>query len=537
MKSVNLLFVPGANTTYLPLGVASLYSYIKRHLPACDIYARDLSIALWNELASDDLSVSLAVRFFQGQVGNFYNEPLYNSYRENLHPLYRSMKELEEAVHLWLATGEDSAEIEQFRRFLLTEMNGNETDITALSAMYPGQIPFLAAIAKILKEEFPAMTVIAGGAAFSALEIDEMVNALPEVDIFYRGEGEEGFAALIRGEDPRTVPGVTFRTGEEIVSTGKPAAVLMDTLPVPDFSFCRFNEYHSPEPVLPVVFSRGCRWRQCGFCSHNFSFAGYRTVQAEQFVTTLAHYRQQGIRSFYFADQYIGADDLEAISLEIIDRGLDIRFHVMGRPTSDYTLERLQLLYRAGCRWISWGVESGSQRLLDICRKGTTVEEVMQVLQHTAHAGISNLAMMIYGMPTSDQKAFDDTIEFCNALSSDVDAFTASSFQLFEGTPFWVKRDALSLDITDREVLLNIGSEIIHSNRWGYYFLDAEEMRIVPPGPSEVDQWKRWAVWVRGGETFFETLPSEHYLLFATKRADEINLHRNRPQPRPKRAA
>lgn len=537
MKSVNLLFVPGANATYLPLGIASLYGYIRNHIPACDIYARDLSIALWNELASADLSVSLAVRFFQGQVGNFYDESLYRSYSENLQPLYHSMKKLEESIHRWLTTGEESPEFCQFRLFLQSEMNGNDTDMTALSAMYPGQIPFLAAIAKILKEEFPAMTLIAGGAAFSAIDIDEMAKVLPEVDIFYRGEGEEGFASLIRGDDLASIPGVVYRSASAIITNGKPPAVQLDTLPMPDFSFCRLNEYHSPEPVLPVLFSRGCRWRRCGFCSHNFSFAGYRTHEAQRFVNTLAHFRQQGIRSFYFADQYIGADDLEAIAVEILNRGLEIRFHVMGRPTTEYTPERLQLLFSAGCRWISWGVESGSQKLLDICHKGTTVADVQNVLRDTALAGISNLAMMIYGMPTSTEAAFDETIEFCNEISSEVDAFTASSFQLFAGTPFWIKRNRLHLETSKREILLTIANKPIHSNRWGYSFLDENGMKITPPGPVEVEKWKRWALWVRGGTTFFETLPSEHYLLFATKKADDTVLHRNRPQPSPKRAA
>lgn len=537
MKTVNLLFVPGANATYLPLGVASLYSYIKTYLPTCSVFARDLSVALWNELAVDNISLSMVIRFFQGQVGNFYNEDLYRSYQESIQPLNHAMKDMEEAILDWLASGEDSPLLISFQKFIYRELEGRESDITALSAMYPSQIPFLAAIAKTLRSKYPSMKIIAGGAAFSAIDIDEIVRALPEVDIFYRGEGEEGLADLIRGEIPASISGVTYRSQYWIVSNGKPKGVKMEHLPIPDFSFCNFNEYHWPEPVLPVVFSRGCRWRRCGFCSHNFSFTGYRTFKVEQFVNTLAYYRQQGIRCFYFADQYIGADDLEAISLEILERGLDIRFHVMGRPTSDYTLERLTLLFRAGCRWISWGVESGSQRLLDSCNKGTTVKEVARVILYTAYVGISNLAMMIYGMPTSDQEAFDETIAFCNEISDSVDAFTASSFQLFEGTPFYNKRDKLMLETTEREVLFEINKRKIHSNRWGFYFLDEAKRRVVPPGSKEVDQWKRWAVWARGGVSFYETLPSEHYLLYAIKKADDITLHRNRPQLRPRRLA
>lgn len=537
MNLVNLLFVPGANATYMPLGIASLYSYIKKEFPAQKVFARDMSIALWNELAQENPSVALAQLFFKGQVGNFYNEELYRSYRENMQVLYRTMKELEDQIRGWLHKGEEGPLLSWLRNFILRELGENPAGITALSAMYPGQIPFLVVMAKVLRAQFPSMMIIAGGAALAALEIEELAVALKEVDLFYRGEGEEGLVSLLRGEEPATVPGVTYRAEGKIYSNTSPRAVPMDYLPIPDYSFCRLSEYLVPEPVLPVLFSRGCRWRRCGFCSHNASFAGYRTTEVTHFVTSLAYYRQQGIRSFYFADQYIGADDLAAISEEILERGLDIRFHVMGRPTDDYTKQRLELLFLAGCRWISWGVETGSQRLLDICHKGTNRFAVMQVLENTAAAGISNLAMMIYGMPTSDSAAFEETLTFCDALSSQVDAFTASSFQLFEGTPFWHKRGTLYLEPYEREVLVTMSDHKVHSHRWQYYFLDEDRNRCIPPGPTEVEQWKRWAFWSRGGTTFFETLPSEHYLLFATKKADDIHQNRRKPTQRPKRIA
>jgi radical SAM superfamily enzyme YgiQ (UPF0313 family) len=226
-----------------------------------------------------------------------------------------------------------------------------------------------------------------------------------------------------------------------------------------------------------------------------------------------------GVRHFYFADQYISADDLYNISCEIINRSLAIRFHVMGRPTADYTPHILETAYRAGCCWISWGVETGSADLLKICGKGTNPADIAEVLKNSSNCGISNLAMMIFGLPGSDRRKFQETLDFATDVSPYVDAFTSSLFQLFEGTPFYRNINSSGIIAGDNEIIFTAEERHVRTIRRDYSF-SVEPGGDKIPGINEISQWEQWRLWVRGGKTFSETLNSEHYLLFCAHERD-----------------
>ena len=83
----------------------------------------------------------------------------------------------------------------------------------------------------------------------------------------------------------------------------------------------------------------------------------------------------------------------------IIASKLKCSFHIMARTLGSYTPALLEKAARAGCCWISWGMESGSQKLLDIMRKGTEVKTSAEVIKTASSFGISNLLMMIFGAP------------------------------------------------------------------------------------------------------------------------------------------
>lgn len=534
MKKTLLLFVPGAHPTYMPLGIASLLACIRDKMPGCMISATDLNIRLWNYIFESASPVSLAPDFFRGKLGNFYSKETYTSYQAELLQFYSEFHRIESELRKFLRTGEISGKTAAYREFIIREINPCGDETLALSAMYPDQVLHLLAISSMLKKEFPGLRIIAGGAALTALDMDELMDAAPFIDAFYRGEGERGLSLFIEGAPPESIRGLSYRSGEGHIHNRPPVAIPMPDIPAPDFSFCDFSGYLNPEPVLPVAFSRGCRWRRCRFCSHNFSFAGYRTSDCSTLADRLTYYRDKyRVTHFYFADQYIGADDLLNISREISARELDISFHVMGRPTGDYTDEVLESAFRAGCRWISWGVESGSAGLLDICNKGTDPAVIEEVLARSACAGISNLAMMIFGLPGTDSSRFQETLDFAGRVSPFVDAFTSSSFQLFEGTPFFRNREALGMELLEREILANVSGRDIHSVRWNYRISSDSPEEPSLPGQSEVKQWKQWKSWVRGGDTFRETLGSEHYLLYCSHDINSKSSHPGRPTTPP----
>jgi hypothetical protein len=206
---------------------------------------------------------------------------------------------------------------------------------------------------------------------------------------------------------------------------------------------------------------------------------------------------------------------MEVLAEEILNQGLKIYFHIMGRPTDDYTPEVLQKLFTAGCRWISWGIESGSQRLLDISLKGTSAETIRRIITDSHQAGISNLLMMIFGLPTGTDEDFDATMDLLDDLVDSVDAMTASSFQLFEKTAFASQAKTFGLEITGREILFSSDHGTVHSNRLFYREKDKDGTTRPPRGPLELSQLERRRLWNKH-DSIFQYLTCEHYLLYAS---------------------
>ncbi|MBE0616729.1 MAG: radical SAM protein, partial [Proteobacteria bacterium] len=311
----------------------------------------------------------------------------------------------------------------------------------------------------------------------------------------------------------RAVPGLVYREGPAVGRNRAAQTESLRGLPAPDFSGLPLDRVFNPVPVLPALYSRGCKWRRCRFCAHNFSYGGYRAKAAQRCVDELEGYAtRHGARHFYFADLYVDAPDLEALADEILARRLDLHFHVLGRPTRDYTAARLEKLAAAGCRWISWGVESGSQRLLDVAGKGTQVETVERVLRDSHAAGISNLAMMIYGLPTSGDEDLRQTFGFLERVYPTVDAMTASAFALFENTPFARSAPRFGLAVTGLQEEVRVGSHPVRSRRFGFREQAADGSLRPPRGAVEVGEWQRRRQWL-GDVPFLERVACEHYLL------------------------
>jgi hypothetical protein len=208
---------------------------------------------------------------------------------------------------------------------------------------------------------------------------------------------------------------------------------------------------------------------------------------------------------------------MKRLADEIIARRLDIAYHIMGRPTESYTADVCRRLYEAGCRWISWGIESGSQRLLDVCAKGTRVETVERAVRNAGQAGISNLLMMIFGLPTSCDSDLEATFDLLDALADVTDDITCSSFQLWEKTAFAANPAACGLRITGRERFFDSPHEAVHSLRL-FYREKATDGTLRPPSAAlEIARWQ-WRRQLAGRHHKLEGLPSEHTLLYAARR-------------------
>lgn len=538
--SLTLVFPPRASGTYIPLGMATLAAWVRDAVGPLAVRCHDFNIA-YRTLEST--AGAAEIRRLCASQPTFFSEPNQAEFCSRLIDQERALDTLEADARAYLQGEAPSRNLDDMLRMQLEKIAEGSPHTFGISLLYPSQIPFGLALAKAVKrsKDFggPArlaeLRVILGGAAVTAVEPEDILASCGFVDGVVLAEGERAAEALARGAGLADIPGLLRRCGGGIVRNPSPGPIDVSRAPLPDFSDLHLDAYHLPEPVLPVLFSRDCRWRRCRFCAHNFSHSGYRKKTPEAFAEELSHdTKRYGARHFYLADQYVGPRDLASIASQLEERRLDVHWHAMARPTAGYTATRLEAMKRGGLVWLSWGVESGSQRLLDLCGKGTRVESITKILENAHHAGISNLAMMIFGLPTSTDKDLERTLDLLTDTFDWWDAATASSFVLFAGTPFAEQAQHFGLIVTEPEVAVWVDSRPIRSKRLKFRELSAEGAPIPPRGAEEVAAWKRRKPWL-GPETAYERLSAEHYLLYASQQQVKLN---NRPwDPVPPRPA
>jgi len=328
-----------------------------------------------------------------------------------------------------------------------------------------------------------------------------------------------------------------WRRGEEIAHNPRKLIGDVDTIPDPDFSPYTLTDYLNPAPVLPVLASRGCKWARCRFCAHNATYTGgYRSIHAPLVADKLArHQTRYGARHFYFADLYVDVPILRGLSEELLTRKLKVNFHILGKPTAEHSPELFELSARAGLRWVSWGVESGSQRLLDVVAKGTRPEEIEKVLADARAAGISNLAMMIFGIPTSTDEDLARTLDFLSRIHGDISAMTASSFALFSTSPFGRHPEKYNLKAHAPQEEVRINGLPVHATRVDFSEIATDGTLRPSRGPIEVAAWNKRRRWL-GDVPFLEGVPCEHYLIFVSGRQSLAVTPPSSP-PKPRKAA
>ncbi|SLM30742.1 putative Radical SAM domain protein [Desulfamplus magnetovallimortis] len=512
------VFPPKAGATYIPLGIASLAPYIESHVPDAEVHLIDLNIALWLRLASSEPEGSDLIAFTRGKTGQFLDPVQTSYYKKVWDRLRRKMTLLGEQANLYLATGEASGEFLSILDTQIEQILGFEPGLIGISVLFPEQLPFAAALARAVKNTLgvkgiDGVRIVLGGAMMSAMPATELLEAIPEIDAVVCGEGEEAAAALCLNRPHGAIPGLIYREGNTVRSNIKAQTLSLKQIPAPDFSKLPLYAYFNPVPVLPVLFSRGCAWRRCRFCAHNFSFSGYRKKDIRDFVAEMADYtRRLGVHHFYFADEYILPKDMDGICQEIMAQGLFVNFHILGKPTADCTKARLALWSAAGCRWIGWGVETGSQRLLDLINKGTCVGDMDTVIHNSASVGISNLGLMIFGLPTSTEADLELTMDFLSRTYNSFGGLTASAFVLFEKTYFARNADRFAMHIDEAMPLIYSNKKVVKSYRLKFREIAWDGSLRTPRGAIEVARWQQFRKWL-GDTPFLELLPTEHYLI------------------------
>jgi anaerobic magnesium-protoporphyrin IX monomethyl ester cyclase len=290
----------------------------------------------------------------------------------------------------------------------------------------------------LLKKAQPHLIIIAFG--HYATQFSEKILANSSIDIIIKGEPENAFAQIL----------VDWKI-ENILPTynGKKSIVVSDysshhrikdynALPLPAFQLLDHKYYH--EPFMPRPFgmiqsARGCPY-SCNYCVRSFglklTLQSVDTIMAQLRLLKQVH----GIRSFRFIDDTFTINKIRTIAIckQIIEEKLLLKWTCLSR-TDAVDEETLQWMKRAGCQRIYYGIESGSQRILDFYNKGLSADEALKSVQLTNRSGIESAGFFMLGLPEENEEDFKLNKEFVKAANFHFIA--VGGLILYPGTPLF----------------------------------------------------------------------------------------------------
>jgi anaerobic magnesium-protoporphyrin IX monomethyl ester cyclase len=257
-----------------------------------------------------------------------------------------------------------------------------------------------ALIAQAIKERNPSIKIVAGGP--HATFMTQAVLDCPAFDFIVRREGEYALLALAEGQEPATIAGLTYRDerGEVHSNPDREFIADLDRLPFPDPRF-DLNPRLVDQDYEMIITGRGCPYC-CVFCASPRLWQ--RKVRLRSVENVLAElrfkYETYGARRFYFIDDTFNFDQQRTADLcrAIISAGLEIGWMCEAR-LDHLSRDLLAVMRQAGCKRIKLGVESGSERVLRLMKKGISLPQVRQVVGLVKEAGIDLTLYFLLGFP------------------------------------------------------------------------------------------------------------------------------------------
>lgn len=318
-----------------------------------------------------------------------------------------------------------------------------------------------------LKEQNPDVKTIVCGS---------MPTFLPEktlkhdaVDLIVQGEAEEVLVELFRRIEGRErfngLVGLGYKEGGKSIITGKASPIEnLDLLPHADWSLLDhgqtyFNPIIKRHPYVTELTTRGC-FAKCVFCMAPQFYGGkIRGHSADYVLEALEKYQQQGIKEIYFRDEMFTS--LKKRNLVIwetmIKKKIDLAWICSSRVNAIDESD-IKLMKKAGCHWIKFGVESGSQKILDNMKKDISLDEVRETFALCRKHGIHTHAHFMIGCVGESWETINETNKFAREIRPTTATF--GMLNVYPGTTLW---DRLKEDCPNLEDGFSLRLQNLHS--------------------------------------------------------------------------
>ena len=266
--------------------------------------------------------------------------------------------------------------------------------------------------------------IVVGGPIVEAWK-QKLFEQVPEIDAAVKGDGERVFPEMLQGRELAATPGVLYRDGARVVeNSSAPENKDLDGLPLPAYDLVDLGRYreqlsyaynHRRQGVL--VTSRGCVY-SCSFCFRPWD--DMRLRSAAGVVQEIAYlYERYGIRDFYIVDDIFNVHMKRA--LEVFDRllaaRLAVRLYFVNGLRADIATEQfVDRAIAAGAIWFTYAVESASEEIQRLTRKGLNLAKAQRIIAYTQRQDVVVNITTMYGFPGETPEQAQLTLDWLGEL-------------------------------------------------------------------------------------------------------------------------
>jgi len=253
----------------------------------------------------------------------------------------------------------------------------------------------------------------------------DLVLRATDVDICVIGEGEITAVELLNDiDDLEKVRGIAFKKMEQIHFTlPQDKFFNLDNLPIPDFDLFDMEKYLHQDNAyarktftsrsMSFISSRGCPYR-CHFCSKSASTFRYMSPKKiYEFLYVLK--KDLGIEELVFGDELFLSSKKRFAELAPLIKRLKLKWGAQARVNLA-DKEFIEMVKNAGCIGLGYGIESGSQKILNNMNKKITVQQIESAMKYTKKSGIPVKVQLIFGYPGEDEQTINETIQMFKRL-------------------------------------------------------------------------------------------------------------------------
>lgn len=354
-------------------------------------------------------------------VKEFIEEIIYGKNKHHSKDDYLAKEDLDDFVAGVLSAREQA---EDFLSSCLKYILAQNPKVIGFTSIFQQHIASLA-LAKKIKEQREDILIVFGGANCEGIMGNEMINQFDFVDAVVSGEGDEVFPRLVETylETNKIIqaPGLLSKHFEYTLQNTS-LTHNMDGVAIPDF-FDFFDQYKSynfnRKPKLLLETSRGCWWGQkkhCTFCGLNGGSMVFRSKSENRVLNEFRLMKE------YFPDTSIAIVDnildmsyFKTVIPSLIKENMDL--DLFFEVKANLKKGQIKLLKQAGIHIIQPGIESFSDNVLNIMKKGVRAIQNIQLLKWCKEIGVDPQWNLIWGFNGEEEKDFQETIDLIPLIS------------------------------------------------------------------------------------------------------------------------